>query len=220
MSNSTFSGILSRKAGMRRNSANVTVSNHGNGSIITGMSPEGKVVVIAETTNIDAIGESTSMQSDAQDAVVIETITTKTPESKPKAAAHKAAARKAAAPKATAPKATAPKEATPKAAASKEATPKEASPKAAAPKTSAPKTAAPKPEAAAPKAGKPRFTLIQYSEKSLALFGDTKSIKEELKRIGGRYNPHLHPFAKDQSVPGWVFSNKAKQDLEDLIANC
>lgn len=189
MSNSTFSGILSRKAGMRRNSANVTVSNHGNGSIITGMSPEGKVVVIAETTNIDAGIERTSMQSDAQDAVVIETITTKTPESKPKAAARKSAAPKAAAPKDTAPKA------------------------------AAPKAADPKPEATAPKTGKPRFTMIQYSEKSLALFGDTKSIKEELKRIGGRYNPHLHPFAKDQSVPGWVFSNKAKQDLEDLIAN-
>lgn len=209
MSNSTFSGILSRKAGMRRNSANVTVSNHDNGSIITGMSPEGKVVVIAETTNIDAGIERTSMQSDAQDAVVIETITTKTPESKPKAATPKAATPKAAAPKATAHKA-----ATPKTTA-----PKEATPKAEAPKTSAPKTVAPKPEATAPKVGKPRFTLIQYSEKSLALFGDTKAIKEELKRIGGRYNPHLHPFAKDQSVPGWVFSNKAKQDLEDLIAN-
>lgn len=205
MSNSTFSGILSRKAGMRRNSANVTVSNHGNGSIITGMSPEGKVVVIAETTNIDAGIERTSMQSDAQDAVVIETITTKAPESKPKA---------------DAPKASAPKVAAPKEAARKAGAPKTAASKDAAPKATAPKAEAPKPEADAPKTGKPRFTLIQYSEKSLALFGDTKTIKEELKRIGGRYNPHLHPFAKDQSVPGWVFSNKAKQDLEDLIANC
>lgn len=109
--------------------------------------------------------------------------------------------------KADAPKSTPKQEAAPvpKATTKKATTKKETTKKAAAPKT------------AAPKAEKPRYTMIQYSEKCLALFGDTKPIKEELKKIGGRYNPNLHPFTKDQSVPGWIFANKAKDDLLNLI---
>lgn len=120
--------------------------------------------------------------------------------------------------KADAPKATPKQEAAPvpKATTKKTTAKKETTKKAAAPKaTTAQKATAPK--AAAPKTEKPRYTMIQYSEKCLALFGDTKPIKEELKKIGGRYNPNLHPFTKDQSVPGWIFANKAKDDLLNLI---
>lgn len=177
------------------------------------------VTVIAETRNVDVIydeqgraireevsNEQRIVAGMRHDAVDIAPIQEPTPT---KADAPKATPKQEAAPvpKATAKKATAKKEATKKAAA----------PKAAAPKAAAPKAAAPK--SAAPKAEKPRYTMIQYSEKCLALFGDTKPIKEELKKIGGRYNPNLHPFAKDQSVPGWIFANKAKADLEALITN-
>ena len=36
--------------------------------------------------------------------------------------------------------------------------------------------------------------LFEYSDKSIAVFGDTKEIKQKLKLLGGRYNKNLtHP---------------------------
>lgn len=63
----------------------------------------------------------------------------------------------------------------------------------------------------------PKFTLVDYSEKSIALFGDTKPIKEELKKLGGRFNINLRPFDEDNRVPGWVFPKKCREDLLKLI---
>lgn len=54
--------------------------------------------------------------------------------------------------------------------------------------------------------------LIDYSLKAIALIGDTKSIKEDLKKLGGRFNPRLSCGA------GWIFSAKKRSDLESLIA--
>lgn len=215
-----FSGILSRKAGMRAaNEASSKVSNpaaaakarsYAGMAAATG-TDGAPVTVIAATRDVDVIydeqgrairEEVSNEQSIAvgmrQDAVDVAPIQEHTPT-------------KSDAPKTT-PKATPKQEAAPvpKASTKKDTAKKETTKKAAAPKAAAPKTAAPKAE-------KPRYTMIQYSEKCLALFGDTKPIKEELKKIGGRYNPHLHPFTKDQSVPGWIFANKAKDDLLNLI---
>lgn len=170
------------------------------------------VTVIAETRNVDVIydeqgraireevsNEQRIVAGMRQDAVDVAPIQEHTPT---KADAPKATPKQEAAPL--------PKATTKKATAKKETTKKSAAPKTAAPKDAAPKAAALKTE-------KPRYTMLQYSEKCLALFGDTKPIKEELKKIGGRYNPNLHPFTKDQSVPGWIFANKAKDDLLNLI---
>lgn len=41
--------------------------------------------------------------------------------------------------------------------------------------------------------------LIQYSEKAVAVIGETKPIKEKLKQLGGRFNMFLSCGA------GWVF---------------
>ena len=50
--------------------------------------------------------------------------------------------------------------------------------------------------------------LVQYSEKSFVVFGDTKAIKGKLKELGGKYNRNLvDPRTGDKS-PGWVFSHK------------
>lgn len=99
----------------------------------------------------------------------------------------------------------------------------EAAPKqpAAAKQEAAPRRAEASKQAAVPnqEAARPRFTLIQYSDKCVALFGDTKPIKDELRKIGGRYNPNLHPFGPDTSVPGWVFPNKHRDDVQRLITN-
>lgn len=62
-----------------------------------------------------------------------------------------------------------------------------------------------------------RFTLVVYSDKCLALFGDTKSVKDQLKAIGGRYNPNLRPFGNDTKAPGWVFSKNKRAEIEKII---
>lgn len=47
--------------------------------------------------------------------------------------------------------------------------------------------------------------IVNYSEKAIAVIGDTRTIKETLKAIGGRFNAHLTCGA------GWIFS-KSKED--------
>lgn len=53
--------------------------------------------------------------------------------------------------------------------------------------------------------------LIDYSEKAIALIGDTKAIKDKLKELGGRFNYRL------KCGPGWVFSKKKTEDLKKLL---
>lgn len=54
--------------------------------------------------------------------------------------------------------------------------------------------------------------LIQYSEKAVAIIGNTRDHKEALKKMGGRFNANLTCGA------GWIFPKKAQEDLEALIA--
>lgn len=56
-----------------------------------------------------------------------------------------------------------------------------------------------------------KFEIIDYSEKAIAVIGDTKEIKEELKRLGGRFNPRLSCGA------GWIFSKKQENNLKNLL---
>lgn len=55
--------------------------------------------------------------------------------------------------------------------------------------------------------------IIDYSEKSIAVIGDTKNIKESLKEIGGVFNPRLRCGA------GWIFSKKKMAELEELLGS-
>lgn len=57
----------------------------------------------------------------------------------------------------------------------------------------------------------PRFQIIDYSEKAIAIVGDTKDIKDKLKELGGRFNPRLSCGA------GWVFSKKQRAEVEKLL---
>ena len=233
MATMNFSGILSRKAGMKASSNRVSnpVFTTKDGDI-AGRNPDGSVTIIATQRVIDADesatlsraarasaasrkshAEADAMRAAAQEAEVLNAEATANPEAAP--APKKASATK----KATAKKEAAP---TPAQSAQEQAAPvpKEAAPAAPAPTTpkkATTKKAATKQEAAPAK--KSNLRLMMYSPKSLALFGDTKPIKEELKKIGGKYNPNLHPLSPDQSVPGWIFPLKAKEDLETLIAN-
>lgn len=57
-----------------------------------------------------------------------------------------------------------------------------------------------------------KIDLVNYSEKSFALFGDTKEIKDYLKNLGGKFNPYLN-FEGGKKA-GWIFSNNAKSKVE------
>ena len=57
----------------------------------------------------------------------------------------------------------------------------------------------------------PRFQVIDYSEKAIAVVGDTRDIKDKLKSLGGRFNPRLSCGA------GWVFSKKQRTEVEKLL---
>jgi len=71
-------------------------------------------------------------------------------------------------------------------------------------------------EAAAISRGAP--TVVKYSEKAIAVFGNSRKFSAKFKDLNGRYNPHLeHPQAKIK-MPGWIFSSKRKADVLEAIA--
>ena len=60
--------------------------------------------------------------------------------------------------------------------------------------------------------------LIQYSDRSYALFGEgTKQIKDELISLGCRYNRFLTNPSTGQKRPGWIFSINKLNKVKELI---
>lgn len=55
------------------------------------------------------------------------------------------------------------------------------------------------------------YEIIDYSEKAIAVCGDTKAIKDDLKSLGGRFNPRLTCGA------GWVFPKSKREQLTALV---
>ena len=53
--------------------------------------------------------------------------------------------------------------------------------------------------------------LIDYSEKAIAIVGDTRAIKDTLKTLGGRFNAHLTCGA------GWIFSKAKEATLREAL---
>jgi len=54
-------------------------------------------------------------------------------------------------------------------------------------------------------------TLVEYSAKAVAVFGETKAIKDELKAMGGRFNSRLTFNGK--KLAGWIFPKSQEQRL-------
>jgi hypothetical protein len=59
------------------------------------------------------------------------------------------------------------------------------------------------------------FIIVDYSEKAIAVFGDTKPVKEQLKALGGRFNPGL--THEGEKKAGWVFQRSKKDELKNLF---
>ena len=53
--------------------------------------------------------------------------------------------------------------------------------------------------------------IIDYSEKAIAIVGETRAIKETLKNLGGRFNSHLSCGA------GWIFSKAKEATLREAL---
>jgi hypothetical protein len=63
------------------------------------------------------------------------------------------------------------------------------------------------------KANADDITIVEgYSAKAFAVVGNTRPIKDELKRLGGRFNGRLTCGA------GWVFPNTKLQEVREAIA--
>lgn len=59
------------------------------------------------------------------------------------------------------------------------------------------------------------FTIVDYSEKAVAIFGDTKAIKEQLSALGGRFNKYLTLNGK--KCADWIFQKNKEDDLRKLV---
>ena len=60
-----------------------------------------------------------------------------------------------------------------------------------------------------------KYVVYDYSLKALALFGDTRPIKDQLKALGGRFNPKL--MHEGSKKAGWIFSKSKEQELKNLL---
>lgn len=58
---------------------------------------------------------------------------------------------------------------------------------------------------------KANCTMVEYSAKAVAVFGNTKPIREELKAMGGRFNSHL--TFNGEKISGWIFPRSKEQRL-------
>lgn len=54
-------------------------------------------------------------------------------------------------------------------------------------------------------------TVVEYSAKAVAVFGETRAIKDELKAMGGKFNSRLTFNGK--RLAGWIFSKSQEQRL-------
>ena len=59
------------------------------------------------------------------------------------------------------------------------------------------------------------YTIVDYSEKAVAIFGDTRAIKDELKAMGGRFNARLTYNGK--KLAGWIFQKSKEDNLRQLV---
>ena len=53
--------------------------------------------------------------------------------------------------------------------------------------------------------------LEQYTEKSIAVFGNTQPVKDKLQELGGKFNSNL------RGQPGWIFPLSARPRVEEYV---
>jgi hypothetical protein len=58
--------------------------------------------------------------------------------------------------------------------------------------------------------------IVDYSEKAIAVFGDTKPLRKAFAEHGGRFNRFLK--LNGEPTPGWVFSRRRIDEIRKVIA--
>ncbi len=58
--------------------------------------------------------------------------------------------------------------------------------------------------------------IVDYSEKAIAVFGETKEKKDQFKELGGKFNPALR-YGEGKRA-GWIFSKKQADKVRALLA--
>lgn len=66
-----------------------------------------------------------------------------------------------------------------------------------------------------PAPGASGFDIVDYSEKAIAVFGETKVVKDELKMIGGKFNSALKYNGEKRA--GWIFSKKQADKVREFL---
>lgn len=57
--------------------------------------------------------------------------------------------------------------------------------------------------------------LVDYSDKAIAIFGDTQSYKNMIAEKGGKFNMSL--TYEGTKRPGWIFPKKLKPTIEEFV---
>ena len=60
--------------------------------------------------------------------------------------------------------------------------------------------------------------IVEYSEKAIAVFGDTKPIKDVLKGLNGLFRANLTHNGERRA--GWIYSRKQEQKVRETLAAC
>ena len=60
--------------------------------------------------------------------------------------------------------------------------------------------------------------IVEYSEKAIAVFGDTKPIKDVLKGLNGLFRANL--TYKGERRAGWIYSKKQETKVREALATC
>ena len=60
--------------------------------------------------------------------------------------------------------------------------------------------------------------IVEYSEKAIAVFGDTKPIKDVLKGLNGLFRVNLSYNGERRA--GWIYSRKQEQKVRETLATC
>ena len=58
--------------------------------------------------------------------------------------------------------------------------------------------------------------IVEYSEKAIAVFGDTKPIKDVLKGLNGLFRANL--THNGERCAGWIYSRKQEQKVRETLA--
>ena len=60
--------------------------------------------------------------------------------------------------------------------------------------------------------------IVEYSEKAIAVFGDTKPIKDVLKGLNGLFRANLTYHGERRA--GWIYSKKQETKVREALATC